>query len=204
MRTTRSTVASRPITIAWLLTVGAVASCASGPDPSMSAASLVPATLTAGAPTSGAGAFVLSSPSIVAGGTVPRESTCDGSDLSPELAWAGAPAGTLALVLLVDDPDAHDFVHWSVLDLPGASNGGLPAGVAPDAGSPQQGQNDFGRVGWGGPCPPSGTHRYRFTLFALDQPLGMAGHPDGSAVRSAVGAANVLGQTTLEAMYSRN
>jgi Raf kinase inhibitor-like YbhB/YbcL family protein len=116
--------------------------------------------------------------------------------MSPVLAWQGVPAGTAALVLFVDDPDGRDWVHWSVLDLPGA-DGGLHRGVSPTADPPQQGRNDFGRVGYGGPCPPSGNHRYRFTLYALAAPLALTGHPDGATVRAALAKAAILAQVTL-------
>jgi Raf kinase inhibitor-like YbhB/YbcL family protein len=148
------------------------------------------------------GPFSLISSAIRAGDAVPREFTCDGANISPPLAWTGVPAGSAALVLLVDDPDARDFVHWIVLDLPGA-DGSLPKGVAPSAASPQQGRNDFGDAGWGGPCPPSGTHHYRFTLFALGAKLGLGGHPGGDAVRKALRGANALGKATLTATYRR-
>ena len=151
-----------------------------------------------------AGPFSLSSPAFAAGGAIPREYTCDGAGGSPALAWSGAPGGTTALVLLVDDPDARGFVHWIVLDLP-AADGGLPKGVDPRAATPQQGTNDFGKPGWGGPCPPSGTHHYRFTLTALAAPLGLDGHPNGDTVRAALNAghANVLGTVRLEGTYRR-
>ncbi len=141
-------------------------------------------------------ALSLTSPAFADGGPIPGVHTCRGEDVSPALAWQGVPAGTAALVLFVDDPDGRDWVHWSVLDLP-ATDGGLPAGVAPSADSPQQGRNDFGRVGYGGPCPPSGTHHYRFTLYALAAPLGLIGHPHGAAVRAALGTTTVLAQVTL-------
>ena len=105
-------------------------------------------------------------------------------------------------MLLVDDPDARDFTHWIVLDLPGG-DGSLPGGLAPSAASPQQGTNDFGKVGWGGPCPPSGTHHYRFALTALGAPLGLADHPRGDALRAALGEATVLGTATLTGTYRR-
>ena len=140
--------------------------------------------------------LVLTSPAFADGDPIPREHTCRGEDVSPPLAWRGVPAGTAVLVLFVDDPDGRDWVHWSVLDVPG-SDGGLPRGVAPTADPPQQGRNDFHRVGYGGPCPPSGNHHYRFTLYALAAPLGLAGHPDGSAVRAALGRASVLAKVTL-------
>ena len=150
------------------------------------------------------GPFVLTSSAIAAGDAVPREFTCDGANVSPPLAWSGVPAETGALVLLVDDPDAGDFVHWIVLDLPGA-DGHLPKGVTPSMSIPQQGRNDFGNTGWGGPCPPSGTHHYRFTLTALGAPLGLTAHPSGDAVRHALAASGtkVLGKATLSATYRR-
>jgi Raf kinase inhibitor-like YbhB/YbcL family protein len=146
--------------------------------------------------------FVLTSAAFGEGDAIPREFSCDGADVSPPLSWTGVPAGTAALVLVVDDPDARDFVHWIVLDLPG-ENGDLPKGVPPTAPSPKQGTNDFGRVGWGGPCPPSGTHRYRFTLTAIGAPLGLDDHPSGDDVRDALARATVLGQSTLMGAYGR-
>jgi Raf kinase inhibitor-like YbhB/YbcL family protein len=146
---------------------------------------------------------VLTSSAFKDGGAIPRDATCDGADRSPALAWTGAPAGTAAFVLVVDDPDAAGFVHWLVVDLPGGSAGSLPAAVPSGASSPQQGRNDFGRTGWGGPCPPSGAHHYRFVLTALAEPLALAGHPDKTAVREALRGANVLGQATLNGTYRR-
>ena len=144
--------------------------------------------------------FTLTSPAFADGEPIPLEHSCHGADVSPALAWSGIPAGTAALVLFVDDPDGRDWVHWSVLDLP-AGDGGLPRAVSPTADPPQQGRNDFGKIGYGGPCPPSGTHRYRFTLYALAAPLGLSGHPDGATVRAALGRATVLGTVTLAGTY---
>ena len=148
--------------------------------------------------------FRLTSSAFAAGDAIPHEFSCDGANVSPPLAWTGVPAGTAALVLLVDDPDARDFVHWIVLDLPGA-DGNLPKGVSPSAASPQQGRNDFGNTGWGGPCPPSGPHHYRFTLTALGAKLGLDGHPGGGTVRDALAGVKgkVLGKATLTATYRR-
>jgi Raf kinase inhibitor-like YbhB/YbcL family protein len=134
-------------------------------------------------------------------GPIPAEYSCRGADRSPDLAWSGVPAGTKALVLFVDDPDGRNWVHWSVLDLP-PSTSSLPTGVEPSDTSIQQGTNDFGRVGYGGPCPPSGTHHYRFTLYALGAPLGLTGHPGGDAVRSALANAQVLGSDTLVGTFA--
>jgi Raf kinase inhibitor-like YbhB/YbcL family protein len=144
--------------------------------------------------------FTLSSTAFDEGSAIPREYSCHGEDVSPALAWTGIPSGAGALVLFVDDPDGRDWVHWIVLDLP-ASDGSLPKGVSPSADRPHQGTNDFHKVGYGGPCPPSGTHHYRFTLYALAKPLGLAGHPDGTAVRRALKDADVVGKVTLTGTY---
>jgi Raf kinase inhibitor-like YbhB/YbcL family protein len=147
--------------------------------------------------------FALTSTAFEPGGAIPKRFTCDGEDGSPDLAWTGAPDGTGALVLLVDDPDARGWVHWIVLDMAGTSSGALARGVGVSPDAPAQGRNDFGRIGWGGPCPPSGTHRYDFTLYALAEPLSLPGQPDGGAVRKALDRANVLGKAVLEAKYQR-
>jgi Raf kinase inhibitor-like YbhB/YbcL family protein len=166
------------------------------------AASPTPSGSTASPSTAAAGPFVLKSSAFEDGGAIPTEYTCDGANVSPPLTWTGVPSGSAALALFVDDPDARDFVHWIVLDLPG-SDGNLPRGVSPTAASPQQGRNGFGNVGWGGPCPPSGTHHYRFVLTALGAPLGLGDNPSGEAVREALGRATVLGTATLTATYHR-
>jgi Raf kinase inhibitor-like YbhB/YbcL family protein len=147
--------------------------------------------------------FTLTSTEFAAGDLIPRRFTCDGADVSPELSWSGAPAGTAALVLVVDDPDARGFVHWLVLDLPGAADGRLERGVSTSPSAPAQGTNDFGRHGWGGPCPPSGTHRYVFTLYALAAPLGLDGSPRGDRVQKALKSAHVLDKAGLQARYRR-
>lgn len=151
--------------------------------------------------------FTLTSPAFAAGAPIPRRCTCDGADVSPALAWSGVPAGTTALVLVVDDPDARGFIHWLVLDLPApidiAMAGALPGGVPPSASDLRQGRNDFGRIGWGGPCPPSGTHRYTFTLYGLAAPLGLPGAPGGSAVVKALAGAAILGTAVLQGSYRR-
>jgi Raf kinase inhibitor-like YbhB/YbcL family protein len=147
--------------------------------------------------------FALTTTAFPAGGEIPARFTCDGDDLSPDVAWSGAPDGTAAFLLVVDDPDASGFVHWIMFDLPGASSGTLPIGFSSSPHPPPQGRNDFGTVGWRGPCPPSGEHRYRFTLSALDAPLGLSGAPNASAVRQALARVEVLGTATLEGRYRR-
>ncbi len=143
--------------------------------------------------------FVLTSPAIRAGEPIPREYTCDGEDRSPPLWWSGAPPGTQAFALILDDPDARAFVHWAVADLPGSQRG-LAEGASTDRGAGHEGRNDFGRIGYGGPCPPSGSHRYVFRLYALSRPLRLGGAPTAAEMRTAMRGA-VLGEATLEAVY---
>jgi Raf kinase inhibitor-like YbhB/YbcL family protein len=145
--------------------------------------------------------FVLISPSFADGGAIPSKHTCDGADVSPALSWSGAPAGTAAFALIVDDPDARGFVHWVAFDIAGATTGSLPEGVAA-GGPPPQGRTDFGRAGWGGPCPPGGTHHYVFTLYALSGQLALTGGSSAGDVRSAM-AGKILAQTGLIGTYKR-
>ncbi len=145
--------------------------------------------------------FELKSPSFVEGGPIPIKHSCDGQDVSPALIWEGAPASTAALALIVDDPDARGFIHWVAYNIAGGPAGGLPEGAGA-ASAPPQGRNDFGRTGWGGPCPPGGTHRYRFTLYALSAPLTLSGTPSASEVRGAL-ARVLLGHTILTGTYTR-
>lgn len=148
-------------------------------------------------------AFQLTSPAIKAGAEIPRKYTCDGEDVSPPLEWRDAPDDTAAMALIVDDPDARGWIHWVVFDVDGSQSGGLAEGIAASPDAPAQGTNDFRKIGWGGPCPPSGTHRYRFTLYALDQALGLAGTPTADEVRSAM-QGHVLDDAELEAAYTRD
>lgn len=150
------------------------------------------------------GALTLSSGAFAAGGDIPREHSCEGADRSPPLAWSGAPAGTRSYALLVQDVDAFDFVHWVLFDVPGTATSlaaGLPTDAALSDGS-RQGYNDFGVIGWGGPCPPSGEgpHTYVLTLYALDTTLGLN---DASIhdVRAAM-RGHVLAQGELRGRYT--
>ncbi len=112
------------------------------------------------------------------GGEIARKYTCEGKDVSFPLRWSGVPDGAKGLVLVVDDPDAPGttWVHWILYNLP-ARPGSLAEGVEQDrlpAGT-RQGQNDWKRTGYGGPCPPAGRHRYVVKLYALDTKLGDVG-----------------------------
>ena len=147
--------------------------------------------------------FALTSTAFKDGGPIPRRFTCDGDDVSPDLSWSGAPENTRALVLVVIDPDARDFVHWLVYDMTGSPTGSLPLGISASPDAPSQGANSFGKRGYGGPCPPSGTHHYRFTLTALDMVLGLTGTPRIEGLRAAM-AGHVLAEATLVATYRRS
>ncbi|MBI4341260.1 MAG: YbhB/YbcL family Raf kinase inhibitor-like protein [Candidatus Omnitrophica bacterium] len=119
--------------------------------------------------------FALTSPAFTDSQSIPAVYTCDGRDLSPPLSWSEPPPGTKSFALISDDPDAPagTWVHWVLYNLPPSTRSlkeGLPtAAQLPDGA--RQGMTDFGRAGYGGPCPPSGTHRYYFTLYALDTAL---------------------------------
>ena len=146
--------------------------------------------------------FTLSSTAFAEGGPIPRRFSCDGDNASPDLAWMGAPAGTQALALIVTDPDARGFVHWLIFDMTGTPSGGLPSAISASPDAPPQGTNGFGRRGYGGPCPPSGTHRYEFVLYALDAALGLAGTPRIGEVQAAM-QGHVLAEAKLTGTYQR-
>jgi Raf kinase inhibitor-like YbhB/YbcL family protein len=151
-------------------------------------------------PTQETATMRLTSPAFNEGGSIPQQHTCDGEDVSPPLAWDEVPDGTAAFVLVVEDPDAGGFLHWLLTDIPGDARE-LPEGGGDAVGMP--GHNDFGRTGWGGPCPPSGEHRYVFTLYALSEPIQVDADADGGAVREAIRPA-LLGEASLSGVYARN
>lgn len=151
--------------------------------------------------------LTIQSPAFPEGGAIPRPYTCDGKNVSPPLSWTGLPAGVKSLALVCDDPDApaRVWVHWVIYNLPPAATG-LPEGVPPRenvAGGGLQGTNDFRKVGYGGPCPPSGTHRYRFTLYALGEAVLLAA---GATKADLVAAMKGLirAESTLTGKYSRH
>jgi hypothetical protein len=148
-----------------------------------------------------AGRLTVTSGVITEGQPIPRRFTCDGDDVSPPLAWTMPPAGTKSVALVVDDPDAPkpDWSHWVVWDLPPGTTD-LPEGGPLPAGA-RQGPNDWKQARWRGPCPPSGRHRYRFRVLALDVTLG-AGPFDRAALLAAV-EGHVLAEGTLVASYTR-
>jgi len=144
--------------------------------------------------------FTLSSPAFAEGGAIPSRYGCDGAGVSPPLAWSGAPGEVRTLALVVTDPDARGFVHWVALGIDPAS-GGLDEGVS-GSGAFQEGRNDFGRTGYGGPCPPSGTHHYVFRLLGLDADPSISGVPTAADLLGAA-AGHVVGEATLTGTYRR-
>lgn len=119
------------------------------------------------------------------GEPIPTEFTCDGPGRVPPIAWSGTPADAGAVALVVDDPDAPrgTFTHWVVLDLP-ATTSELGGGPVPSGGV--EARNSGGKASWYPPCPPSGTHRYRFTVYALDRPTELGAGADLDTALAAV------------------
>lgn len=142
------------------------------------------------------------------GSDIPAQFACDGADISPALSWTAPPEGTQSFALIVEDPDAPrgTFVHWVLYDLP-VNERNLPEDVPPQhrlASGARQGRNDFGKVGYGGPCPPAGPpHRYYFRLYALDTRLELkAGAARAQVDRAMRG--HILAQAELMARYRRH
>jgi Raf kinase inhibitor-like YbhB/YbcL family protein len=133
------------------------------------------------------------------GKPIPAQYTCQGKNVSPPLAWSSAPAGAKSFALILDDPDAPrgTWVHWVLYNLP-ADTIGLPEGIKVDSrlpGNALQGRNDYKRNDYGGPCPPSGTHRYYFKLYALDTLLNLkAGATKDEVLRAMEGHVLARGQ----------
>ena len=148
----------------------------------------------------------LTSTAFSEGQPIPARYTCTGEDISPPLAWRGAPPGTQNFALIMDDPDApgRTWVHWVVFNL-SASTTGLPAAIRADddlPGGALHGQNSWRRSDYGGPCPPSGTHRYFFKLYALDTTLDLARGATKEQVLDAL-AGHVLAEGQLMGTYKR-
>lgn len=154
--------------------------------------------------------FTLISTAFSHNAGIPSRHTCDGADTSPALSWSGLPEGTQSLVLIVDDPDAPDpaapkmtWVHWVLYNIPPAATG-LAEGIQEKDLPPGalQGLNDWKRTGYGGPCPPIGTHRYFHKLYALDTVLPDLHHPTKAALEQAMHG-HILAQTELIGRYQR-
>ena len=140
------------------------------------------------------------------GGLIPSKYTCDGADVSPPLQWDSVPEGTKSIALICDDPDAPmgTWVHWVLFNLP-AETKELAENIPPDRTLPngaKQGTSDFGRIGYGGPCPPSGTHRYFFKIYALDAEVGLEAGASKSQLLGAM-EGHILTQGQLIGKYRR-
>ncbi len=156
-------------------------------------------------PTAALLALQVTSPAFAEGATIPEVYSCDGADTSPALRWSPVPAGTASIALTCRDPDAGGFVHWVLYGLP-PSVTELAAGVPPSDTLPngaRQGINGFGRVGYGGPCPPAGkAHRYVFTLYALDAALDLPPKATQAQLATAM-AGHILAEGQLVGQFSR-
>lgn len=165
----------------------------------------------ASAPKETAMTLQLTSPAFKHQGEIPKRHTCDGEDVSPALAWTGAPAGTKSFALVVDDPDAPDpaapkvvWVHWVLYDIPSTvaalvedtTSKTLPKGAF-------EGLNDWKQPGWRGPCPPVGRHRYFHKLYALDIVLPDLQRPNKAALEKAM-QGHVLAKAELIGTYQRS
>jgi Raf kinase inhibitor-like YbhB/YbcL family protein len=146
-------------------------------------------------------AFHLTTSAFENGAMIPKEFTCDGPDISPPLTWTEPPRGTKSFALIVDDPDAPSgtWVHWVLYEVP-ADTHELSEGVRRDrqlSNGALQGRNDFGKIGYNGPCPPKGgPHRYFFKLYALDARTNLkAGASKGDLERAMKG--HILAQTEI-------
>ncbi len=156
-------------------------------------------------------ALSLTSPAFSDGGAIPERHTCEGEDVSPALAWSGAPPGTKTFCLVVDDPDAPDpkapkttWVHWVLYDLPPDATGlaeGVRAADLPRG--TREGLNDWKRTGYGGPCPPIGRHRYFHKIYALDTELPGLGTPTKARLEEAM-KGHVLAQAQLVGTYQKH
>ena len=155
-------------------------------------------------------ALVLTSTAFPPNGPIPKLYTCEGSDISPPLAWNGVPTGTRSLVLILDDPDAPDpqapkltWVHWVLYNIPPSATAlaenekkqGVPKGTLP-------GRNDWKKIGYGGPCPPIGRHRYFQKLYALDSVLPDLRQPNKAQLLEAM-QGHVLAEAQLVGTYQK-
>lgn len=148
----------------------------------------------------------LTSTAFQDGGLIPARYTCDGPNVSPPLSWSGLPPGTKSLALVCEDPDApgKTWTHWVVYGIPPTTMQ-MAEGIVHEetlSNGGKQGKNDFGKVGYGGPCPPSGTHRYFFKLSALDSETSLE---PGATKDQLLGAidGHVFAQGELMGKYKR-
>jgi Raf kinase inhibitor-like YbhB/YbcL family protein len=150
--------------------------------------------------------FTLRSPAFADGQTIPIKYTynvhgqCTGQNYSPPLEWVNAPSGTKSFAIVCVDPDGGNWVHWVQFNIPSSAAGIDTAVGGPSTGV--KGHNDFGGLGYGGPCPPSGTHRYIFTLYAIDTTLSLSEGASKSQLEKAM-SNHILGKSVLTGIRSR-
>jgi len=154
--------------------------------------------------------LIITSPSFLSDDLIPERHTCDGQNVSPAIAWSGVPSDTKSLVLIVEDPDAPDpaapkmtWVHWVLYNLPPGTNG-LPEGVTAEylPTGTLQGLNDWHHIGYGGPCPPIGSHRYFHSLFALNVVLPDLNRPTKAVLEKTM-QGHVITHADLIGRYQR-
>jgi Raf kinase inhibitor-like YbhB/YbcL family protein len=150
--------------------------------------------------------FTLKSASFGSEDSIPRKYTCDGADISPPLVWSNVPEGTLSFALIADDPDApgETWVHWVLYGIPSSART-LTESIPPDgklADGSMNGKNSWGKLGYRGPCPPSGTHRYFFKLYGLDTVLNLGAGATKEQLISAM-KGHILSQAELMGKYKR-
>jgi Raf kinase inhibitor-like YbhB/YbcL family protein len=178
--------------IAWVLLLAGASACGSGDDGGP----------VADVPSETIATIEVTSDAFAEGEPIPAEHTCDGADTMPTLSWSTPPDGTVSHVVIVDDPDAPGgtFTHWMVADIP-ADQHSIDGGVPGDA---RVGENDFRTTNWRGPCPPpdDDTHRYRFTIVALDTRLNLRRGFSPNDLADAM-ADHILGKGTLTGTFDR-
>jgi hypothetical protein len=150
--------------------------------------------------------ITITSSAFTEGALIPKKYTCDAEDISPDLRWSGVPSGAKSVALICDDPDAPvgTWVHWVLFNLP-ADTTALPAGIPAEAvlkNGARHGKNDFRKLGYGGPCPPGGTHRYFFKIYALDAVLTLESGSTKAQLLDAM-KGHILAEGQLMGKYKR-
>ena len=189
--------------LAFVVMVAMVVACAPVASPTVVATQAAPVAVTQG---EAATAFTLTSEAFRQGEMIPRRYTCDEENISPRLQWSQPPSGTMSFALIADDPDAPrgTFVHWVIFNIPADSRSldeAVPVAAELPDGS-RQGFNSAGDNGYIGPCPPSGTHRYFFRLYALDTVLDLPAEAGKEELLAAM-EGHILAQAELMGRYSR-
>lgn len=148
--------------------------------------------------------ITVSSSSFKNGGAIPVRLTCDGANVSPDIQWSAPPAGTKSIAIVMDDSDTPlFFTHWLAYDIP-ANTHDIPEGASTPStrlGHAAEGANNFGNIGYGGPCPPSGTHHYNFRVYALDVDLSLPSGQSKDQLADAV-KGHVLAEGSITGVFS--